>query len=222
MPRNTCFFDLLPVELLHTVFTYFLAHEILVSFFDVSDHVNAILLSYSSYRLDFKSILKCHFDLICRCIRPDQVITLSLSDADDTPGQSELFFSRFRIEQFTRLRSLKLINIEFDSLESIFSTWIKVKQLDSFSFRYVRSVKQYPIWTYDYSVTIDQSIYKCHQLSLRTGIVLKTMSHPRLHQLALTKSTTDELQMIFSQTSQLRWFDVSLMPTIYYNGKCVL
>jgi hypothetical protein len=127
-------FDLLSVKLLHTLFTYFLAHEILFSFAGVSDHVDTILLSYFAHRLDLKSIRRVDFDFLLHRIRPEQVISLTLSDDVDTPGQTELFLSRFRIEQFTHLRSLTLINIEFESLEAIFSNMDKLKQLKVLSF----------------------------------------------------------------------------------------
>ena len=118
--RRLYFFDLLPVELLHTLFTFFFAHEILLTFSGVSDHLDAVLLAYSASQVDFQSIRRTHFDLICHRIRSEQVISLAISDDGNTPGLSELFFSRFRIEQFTQLRSLTLIEIEFESMKSIF------------------------------------------------------------------------------------------------------
>ncbi|CAF1366025.1 unnamed protein product [Adineta steineri] len=78
-----------------------------------------MLSAYQGYQLSFKSISRAQFDLICTHIKPDQVISLILSDSDDTPGQSELFFSRFQITDFTRTRMLKLINIGSASLEDI-------------------------------------------------------------------------------------------------------
>jgi hypothetical protein len=110
-----CFFDLIPVELLDTIVTYFFAHEILHSFSDVSDHVNALLLIYSTYRLNFQSIQISDFNLICHRIRPEKVIYLKLSDDNNTPGLSEHFFSKFQIEQFAQLRSLTLSEIELTS-----------------------------------------------------------------------------------------------------------
>lgn len=101
MVYKICFFDLLPVELLHSIFIYFSAQDILYSFLNASDRLNAILPAYPSYRLNLKSITKVDFDLICSHIKPDPVLSLTLSDADDTPGESELFFSHFHIEQFT-------------------------------------------------------------------------------------------------------------------------
>ncbi|CAF4854352.1 unnamed protein product, partial [Rotaria sp. Silwood2] len=132
--HHRCFFDLLPAELLHILFNYFSGHEILISFYGLSDYMNAILQSYSAYKLNFKSISRYNFDLICRNIRPEQVISLILCDSDDTSGESELFFSYFQIEQFIRLQSLTLIIIEFKSLDFIFYNLSKLNQLRSFSF----------------------------------------------------------------------------------------
>ncbi len=104
--RDYCSLDLLLVEWLHTVFTYFLAYEILLTSADVSNYINTVSLSYASYRLNFRSIRKCDFDLVCRHIPPDQVISPVLSD-DNT----ELFSSCFRIVQSTDLVSILLPNL---------------------------------------------------------------------------------------------------------------
>ncbi|CAF1076733.1 unnamed protein product [Adineta steineri] len=118
--HHCCFFDRLPAEILHDLFAYFWSHEIIFTFSNISDHVDAVLLAYNTYQLNFRSIQKDHFDLICKRIRSEQIISLVLSDENDTPAQSELFFSRLQIEQFTQLQTLTLINIEGESLKWIF------------------------------------------------------------------------------------------------------
>ncbi|CAF2569976.1 unnamed protein product [Rotaria sp. Silwood2] len=50
-----------------------------------------------------------HFYITLHHINPSQVISLTLSNMDDTPGQFQLFFSLFSIKQFIRLESLQLI-----------------------------------------------------------------------------------------------------------------
>ncbi len=132
--KRYSFFDQLPVELFHILFEYFWAHEILFTFFGINNHTNFILVSYPAYRLNLKLIQKSYFDIICRHIRPEQVISLVLSDKNDTPGQSELFLSHFQIEQFTHLQSLILIDIECKSLYSILPNLYKLDHLRSFSF----------------------------------------------------------------------------------------
>ena len=128
---NDSYFDCVPVELLHGLFEYFLAHELLYSFRHVSDYLDEALRSYSAYRWNFQSIGKCEFDLVCRHIHPAQVISLVLPDDNDTPGLPRLFLSRFRIEQFVQLRALSLISTDLDSSISILSQLDQLSQLRS-------------------------------------------------------------------------------------------
>ncbi|CAF1668639.1 unnamed protein product, partial [Rotaria sp. Silwood1] len=80
--------------------------------------------------INFQSIRKTHFDLVCRLIRPEQVISLILADEKETPCQSQSFQVRFRIEKFTRLRSLQLIELTDDG-QSLLSKLHKVQSLVS-------------------------------------------------------------------------------------------
>ena len=219
--RRSNFFDLLPVELLHTLFTYFLAHEILLSFYNVSDHMNAVLVAYSAYRVNFKFIRKTDFDLICRHICPNQIISLKLSDDQYTPGLSELFFSRFRIEQFTRLQSLTLIEIEFESMESIFYNLYQLNQLRSLSFNDTLIRKKYPTRTDQYlnlSNQINLLLFDTYthvlphltHVYLNSGDVFKPIPLPHLYHLKLNKCTPDELEIIFQNAPQLRSLHICL------------
>jgi hypothetical protein len=206
-----CFFDRLPVELLQTLFGYFLAHEILLAFSDISDYVNSVLRSYSDYQLDLKSIRKIHFDLICRHIRPEQVISLILSDADD-------------IEQFTQLRSLTLIQIKIDSLKMIFSNLHKLSQLRSISFDIEMIRHKYPAWNNDYSnesnrlkpLLLDTYTIVLPQLSRicqSNSSDLVSILFPNLRHLKLTKFSSVELETISQNSRQLK----SLHLCLYMN-----
>ncbi|CAF1490838.1 unnamed protein product [Adineta steineri] len=214
MPR-CCFLDLFPVELLHTLFTYFLAYEIFLNFSDVSDYVSSILLTYSAYQLDFKGIRKSNFNLICRRIQPHQVISLTISDNDDTPCQSELFFSHFRIEQFTHLQSIKLIMIDVESSKSIFTNLYMLKQLCSFSFDRESVRCKYPEWNHSNRDTFNQldllliDVYsrlipQLDRLHLNSGNILRSISLSRLRHLRLKECSLDDLETIFRKASQLK------------------
>ncbi len=206
-----CFFNRLPPELLHTLFDYFSAHELFLTFSNITDYVNFVLHSYSSYRLDLKSIQKIHFDLVRRHIRPEQVISLTLSDADDTPGQSELFFSGFRIEQFTRLLSLTLIKIEYESLKFIFFNLSKLDQLRSFSFdrsiRYQHPYRIIPDHYHHANVNIKVLSQSSH-LDLNNGAILKFIPLSHIRHLKLGKCSSNELKTIFEHASQLESLNV--------------
>lgn len=132
---STCFLDLFPVELVHMILDYLWAPEIIHSFFNISNYVDNVLWNYNNYHLNFQSILKKHFDFVCHHIQPSQVISLTLSDSDDTPKQSQLFLSIFSIEQYTHLRALKLIEID-DESQMIFSSLYKLENLISLEFEF--------------------------------------------------------------------------------------
>ncbi|CAM2729389.1 unnamed protein product [Rotaria socialis] len=218
MPRRICAFDLLPIELVHVIFNYFLAQEILHSFTNVSDYVDSILFSYSSHRLNFSSISKSTFDLVCRYIRPSQVISLTLSNANDTSGQSDLFLTHFRIEQFIQLRSLRLIEIELDSLESIFSNLTHLTLLRSLTYETNGIKTKCPNWIYGYSGMII-NVKSCFEETAMRVLPRLNVSNleidvakklPRLRHLTLGKSNYGEINRILSQVPQLRSLNVSL------------
>ncbi|CAF1605435.1 unnamed protein product [Rotaria magnacalcarata] len=98
-----------------------------------SPFIDVVLVSYTDYRIDFISILKIHFDLVCHRIRPDQVVFLKLQDDHNAPCQIQLFISYFRIEKFTRLRSLTLTLDISDSGMQIFLNLAKLSSLESLS-----------------------------------------------------------------------------------------
>jgi hypothetical protein len=215
------FFDRLPVELLHSLFVYFSAHEIILTFNDVSDYINAILRTYPTWQLNFQSIRRDHFDLICRYIQPENVISLTLSDDIDTPGQSELFFRRFRIEQFSHLRSLTLINIEFESLKDIFSDLDKLKQLILRSFKSDLIIYKYPKSINDCSSefkhinsTLLDSYARVFPHLTRlyksdtSGLI--DISLPQLRHLKLASCEQDELKNIIQHAPVLESLDVDL------------
>ena len=218
-----CFFDRLPVEILYNLFTYFGAHEILFTFSNVSSHVDAVLLTYSDYQLDFKAILKSHFDLICKHIRPDQVISLTVSDETDTPGQSALFFSRFQIEEFTQLKSLTLLNIELESLSLILPYLNRLHRLRSFTFNITQhNSENLTLWDEDLhdfnrpwrlrSHISTELLPQLNRLNLSDHTNLKRIPLPHLIHLHLSsRCSLGELQAICHQASKIKSLNVLLI-----------
>jgi len=216
-----CILDQLPVELLHTLFTYFSAHELLSTFYNISDYVIATLKTYCAYQVDFKSISKSQFRCVCRHVRPEQVISLTLCDGNDTSGQSELFFSHFKIEQFIRLRSLTLIEIEFKSLESIFFNLSKLNQLRSFSFD--ASTIKHTYGSMDLNAknklqeinsmlvdTYARILPQLNFLYLNGGWVLESIPLPNLRYLKLAHCSVDKLETITYLAPQLKSLNVCI------------
>jgi hypothetical protein len=200
---------------------YFLAHEILLTFSDVSDHINDVIISYTSYCLDFKSIQKSHFDLVCRYIQPKKIILLTLSDDGDTPGQSGRFFSRFPIEEFTNLRVLTLNKIEFESLESILTNLFKLKQLRSFSFDIQTTRYKYSIQNNDYLnrfdklcsdllSTSDQLLPHLNRVYLNNIHMFSPTTLQCIRHLKLVNCSLFEAKAIFAYIPTLKSLDIRL------------
>lgn len=113
------FFDLLPVELVHTIFRYLWAHEILHGFSNQSDYIDSVLQTYDRYAICLCSMLKNQFDQMYRRIQPKQVFSLAFMNEDETPDQSTLFFSRFDIQQFVNLRSFAIVSADHSLLRTL-------------------------------------------------------------------------------------------------------
>jgi hypothetical protein len=127
----TTYFDCLPVELLHMIFEFMSNNDVIWSFFNISPYLNAILNNYYFNKLNFPSISKCHFDFICNHLDSNKINSLILSNDETTPGQVQLFFNRFYLQDFINLHSLTLLSISNDDIRPILSDLPKLKYLNS-------------------------------------------------------------------------------------------
>jgi hypothetical protein len=198
------FLDRFPVEILHLIFDYFWAHEILSSFRNMTDYLDRVLLSYKNYSINFESIRKSQFDLVCRHIQPDQVISLILSDKMETPNQSQLFRSIFSIEQFTRLRALKLIELDDDG-KSFFSDLYKIQNLISLEINVkikLPFVENAPPLQ-RLIINISSGVH------FDLGQSITTMPFYQLRQLTLSNCSCTQLQEIFRRAPRLTSLSIS-------------
>ncbi|CAF1503212.1 unnamed protein product [Adineta steineri] len=197
--------DRIPIEIFYIIFDYFWAHEILHSFNNISNYLDSILSNYNHYLINFESIRKSHFDLVCRSIRPEQVITLILSDKIETVNQSQLFQSLFSIEQFTHLRALKLIELDDDG-ESFFSSLYKIPRLLSLEINTkinVPLIERLPSLE-TFIINIPSGIH----FNLDPSISI--IQFKQLRHLTLSNCSCRQLQKIFDQAIQLTSLKISI------------
>ena len=109
-------FEILPVEILHRIFDHLDVQTLLFSVRCVCRRLYSSVNSYQSFRCNFEEISKTKFHLVCQLIPLENVVSLILSDQDQTYGQISFFLSLFNLEQFIRLRSLTLLQIDNDQL----------------------------------------------------------------------------------------------------------
>ena len=132
-----------------------LPNELLLEILDYVDDVERLLvcslnarlkglLSIRSkrYCLNFHSVTKQNLDRICRQFLPkmlDRIVTLHLSDDDDTPNQITQFFSYgFSLLQMTHLTTLSIFHLRrAEILNKILSQLFRVRQLTSLKIEHI-------------------------------------------------------------------------------------
>ncbi|CAF3485671.1 unnamed protein product [Rotaria sp. Silwood1] len=103
-------------ELLLGLFEYFSGVHLLQTFYDLNTRLNNLIFRhFQNDVLNFQSISKYDFDTVCQKYLPsitDRIITLRLSDDDDTPRQIDLFFTYgLSFNQFSHLQSLSIYHV---------------------------------------------------------------------------------------------------------------
>jgi hypothetical protein len=148
---------------------------------------------------------------------------LTLSDDEGTPGLVELFLSRFQINQFTRLQSLRLIEIGPDFWEIIITKLVELKNLRSFLFfpsnrddKWIcnlsgHELTQLDIRLFDSYAPILPQLY---QLRLCHGDFLKSVQFPQLRHLILERSSVDIMKHVCSVAPKLKSLDTSISDNV--------
>ena len=108
--------DDLPNEMLNRIFEN-LDTKSLISFGLACRKYFDYLENYDVHELDFQSISKKDFDLICHSIKPSKIISLKLTDDHRTAGQIKVFLKTVPIKELDRLKSLKLLQIDENDLD---------------------------------------------------------------------------------------------------------
>ena len=194
--------DHLSEEIFFTIFDYLWAVDILGAFLHISD---GIICRYKNYHVNFRLIFKRDFDLICRYIQPEKIKSLILSDSRETPGLSQLYFSRFSIEQFSRLHAISLSEIE-DNTRPLLAKIDQLKSLISFQtdrFSHLELIEQIPRLKRLVLTQFPDLDYD--HVHLLDGI---SFSH--LHTLSLPYCSYAQLRRILSEASKLKSLNISL------------
>ena len=130
MSTKNCLFDLFPIEIIEIILEYLSAYDIIYTLSNLTPHLNRIISNYHFYKINFESIIKPKFDMICHHIQGSQIKSLNLNDGDDTPDQSKLFLSLFTIEDLSlNLSHLSLTDVNNQSMRLILNNINKFNKL---------------------------------------------------------------------------------------------
>ncbi|CAF3825901.1 unnamed protein product [Rotaria sp. Silwood1] len=123
----------LPVELIDRILDLLDTESILFSFSGVSKRFHAIAYNYSRLTINFTDkSSKADIQRICRAMRPENVIALTLKNSSRQSNIIRHFLSSVYIYQLTQLRSLTLYNIEEYDLQTIIKS-LTTSKLSSLS-----------------------------------------------------------------------------------------
>ncbi len=111
--------EILLVEIIHRILDNLDAETILLSVRLVSKLFRSIISTYNRYSLDLSLVSKRNFDLLCRLINPENVISIRISNDECKIDKIGLFIEQVPLEQFTQLRSLTLLHIDESQLQVI-------------------------------------------------------------------------------------------------------
>lgn len=193
--------DTLPIEIIYQILTNLDQETILFQFGYVCKRFYSIIQTYNRYKLNFQSISKIKFHILCQRIRLENIISLTLSNDQQTPEQIKLFLSKFQIEQFTRLQSLTLIQIDEDDFHRIFQSNLSNLQSLTFSFSQ-EPVLQSKI----FSILSSSNLRTFHfDTTLPKIIDFPWPKQSRIQTLHLSTSLSfQQVQMILSCSKQLK------------------
>jgi hypothetical protein len=199
--------DKLPAELIHRILDCLDIQTIFNSLRGVCRGINYKLGTYNRYKFNFQSISKHNFHLICRLIPHKQVVSLTLSDENDTPGQIWLFLSYFNIKEFIRLSSLTLYKIDEAELQKILEA-ISLKSLKCLSIdcRSECHTKTYRLLE---SSLVGHSLQK---LSLGSSSLCEILTHintANIKHLILNACKIRKIEQILSSSTSLETFDLT-------------
>ncbi|CAF1114779.1 unnamed protein product [Rotaria sordida] len=203
---STCVFEFFPVELMHGIFHYLSAHEIFYAFDQLSARIDRVLVGYDRYSITLTSMLKYQFDLMCRLIQPEQVISITIAENDDTPDQSKLFFSKFDIQQFINLRSFGIISSD----QSIFLQLNLLCQFNNFQSLTLPNISQ-AYWCL-FGSRVETTLPRLRKLITNQYPLTEPLNN--LRYLTVTHYYCHNLKYLLCQMTKLRSLNITISLNI--------
>ncbi|CAF4005267.1 unnamed protein product [Rotaria magnacalcarata] len=209
----------LPVEILHFILDHLDTPTIFRSLRSASRQLHAIVNAFDRFELDLSSVAKCHLEFISDLIRTENITSLIFSFANNEEAvNADLVLSIFSTRQFTRLRSLTLLEINKVELLDLLLQHVNLMSLVSFSVQLhnVYGTVTLPLL----STVIAQS--KMRKLCLIGFNYMKTVlswpTHCALQQLKIGCCTFQEYNFILEHCPLLKTFEMQNCTMYHINN----
>ncbi|CAF5167929.1 unnamed protein product, partial [Rotaria magnacalcarata] len=109
----------LPTEIVYRILDHLNIYSTLISLRRVCKRLHTITDTYDRYELDLSSIPESKIKLIASIIRPENIISLILTQNTSRKTIFDLFFLHFKIHEFPQLRSLTLSGVTANDFNRI-------------------------------------------------------------------------------------------------------
>ena len=212
-------FENLPNEILLDCLKYFHALDLFYSFSQLNQRFDQLIRTLPWY-VDFQDVQRSLYDRFCQHMLDDldgqeQIDSLRLSN-ENTPGQIEDFLSRFSLEQFSRLRSLTLIDLGNNNIQSLKDILPKLSQLTTL--RLLNS----GIDEYELQPCIPINHLQTLAMNSNLAFVARTIPMKRL---TLSTVSLNEISRLFQYTPLLQYLNVAcirmeVMNAEYHRSSC--
>ncbi|CAF1394767.1 unnamed protein product [Rotaria magnacalcarata] len=209
----------LPVEILHFILDHLDTPTIFRSLRSASRQLHAIVNAFDRFELDLSYVAKCHLEFISDLIRTENITSLIFSFANNEEAvNADLVLSIFSTRQFTRLRSLTLLEINKVELLDLLLQHVNLMSLVSFSVQLhnVYGTVTLPLL----STVIAQS--KMRKLCLIGFNYMKTVlswpTHCALQQLKIGCCTFQEYNFILEHCPLLKTFEMQNCTMYHINN----
>ncbi|CAF4315557.1 unnamed protein product, partial [Adineta steineri] len=152
----------------------------------------------------FHTIPRNNFNIICRLVQQHRVAALRIFDAEVLPGLSKLFFSHFKLNQFTHLQSLDLECIDDVVLDQVLDLSQMTRLI---SLALPNRFTRFPSFVRTVELLLPQ-------LSrLTTSYCQFTDPLPNLRCLKVNQCDESQLQHLFSSVPNLRSLSIELIKS---------
>ena len=197
----------LPVEVFHRIFDFLETHTIFRSLRCTCKQLYGSIHTYDRFELNFTSISRSHFQHVFNLIYPENIISLTVPIGyNNQSDKIDFLLSSFDNGQFTRLRSLTLLEISDLEVDRLLQH-ISALPLVSLSI-HLRKVYQYR--TLPVPTVIAQSNFQKLHLVGFTYItkILSHLIHGALQHLTIKNCTYAEYQYILERCPLLQTFEM--------------
>ncbi|CAF1582932.1 unnamed protein product, partial [Adineta ricciae] len=201
-------FELLPNEIVLECFIYLNAPDLFYAFDNLNNRFQQLIenIPLSVYCQDVRKRI---FDQFCSQLHiklqiKRNIYSLQLSNKNETCGQIGCFFSQFSLDEFDHLRSLILINVKPDEIQTLEYALLSLSNLSYFAYNLKSNsiLNSFTLSLPNLRRLVLENFYEWPFLTRQ--MTLNTLTH-----VTITNCNDDEYYEVIQNTSMLKYLEIT-------------